>query len=51
MTSGSTHGPDSAQTDTTFGAFTQALFDEAKANDWIIVSMKRDWKHLFICEA
>ena len=35
------YGPDSAQTDSKFGAFTQALHDKAKAKGWIIVRMKR----------
>jgi haloacid dehalogenase-like hydrolase len=41
------NGPGSAQTDTKFGAFTQALYDEAKAKGWVVISMKDDWKRLF----
>jgi hypothetical protein len=41
------YGPDSSQTDTKFGAFTQALYDEAKARGWIVISMKTDWKRIF----
>lgn len=38
------YDPDSPQTDSKFGAFTQALYDEAKAKGWIVISMKADWK-------
>jgi phosphoglycolate phosphatase-like HAD superfamily hydrolase len=41
------YGPSSLQTDTKFGAFTQALYDEAKAKGWIVISMKTDWKRVF----
>ena len=41
------YGPNSAQTDTKFGAFTQALHDQAKAKGWIVISMKADWKRVF----
>ncbi len=44
------YGPDSAQTDTKFGAFTQALYDEANARGWIVISMKADWKRVFTFE-
>ena len=29
------------------GTFTQALYDEAKAKGWIVISMKRDWNRIF----
>jgi len=41
------YGPGSAHADTKFGAFTQALADTAKANGWLVVSMKNDWKRIF----
>ena len=41
------YGPDGAQTDTKFGAFTQALYDKAKAEGWIVISVKHDWKRVF----
>ena len=44
------YGPGSAQTDTKFGAFTQALYDEAKARGWNVISMKDDWKRIFTFE-
>ena len=45
------YGPGTASVDTKFGAFTQALYDEAKAKGWIVVSMKDDWKRLFAFES
>ena len=29
------------------GTFTQDLYDEAKKDGWIVVSMKKDWKRIF----
>lgn len=45
------YGPEVGQVDTKFGAFTQALYDEAKAKGWIVISMKNDWKRLFAFES
>lgn len=33
--------------DTKFGTFSDALMDEAKKNNWHVISMKRDWKRIF----
>ena len=33
--------------DTKVGTFTQALYDEAKKQGWIVISMKNDWKRIF----
>ncbi len=33
--------------DTKVGTFTQALYDEAKKNGWVVISMKKDWKKIF----
>ena len=33
------------------GTFTQALYDEAKAKGWPVISMKRDWKRIFAFES
>ena len=33
--------------DTKVGTFTQALYDEAKKNGWVVISMKNDWKRIF----
>jgi hypothetical protein len=30
--------------------FPQALYDEAKKNGWIVISMKNDWKRIFAFE-
>lgn len=32
------------------GTFTQALYDEAKAKGWPVISMKKDWKRIFAFE-
>jgi phosphoglycolate phosphatase-like HAD superfamily hydrolase len=45
------YGPHSPQSDTKFGAFTQALYDKAKAQGWTVASMKNDWKRIFSFEA
>jgi hypothetical protein len=29
------------------GTFSDALMNEAKKNDWIVLSMKDDWKTIF----
>jgi hypothetical protein len=29
------------------GTFTQDLYDEAKKDGWIVISMKKDWKRIF----
>jgi phosphoserine phosphatase len=41
------YGPAQGLPNTKVGAFTQALFDEAKKNGWTVVSMKNDWKRIF----
>jgi phosphoglycolate phosphatase-like HAD superfamily hydrolase len=41
------YGPATGLPDTKVGTFTQALYDEAKAKGWIVVSMKNDWKRVF----
>lgn len=44
------YGPAEGLPDTKVGAFTQALYDEAKKNGWIVISMKNDWKRIFAFE-
>jgi phosphoserine phosphatase len=44
------YGPAQGFPDTKVGAFTQALYDEAKKQGWIIISMKDDWKRIFSFE-
>ena len=41
------YGPAAGLPDTRVGAFTQALYDEAQKNGWIVISMKRDWRQIF----
>jgi len=41
------YGPAQGLPDTKLGTFTQALYDEAKKNGWIVISMKDDWKQIF----
>jgi hypothetical protein len=41
------YGPAQGLPDTKVGAFTQALYDEAQKNGWIVISMKRDWRQIF----
>ena len=36
--------------DTKVGTFSQALYDEAKAKGWTVISMKNDWKQIFSFE-
>lgn len=44
------YGPALGMADTKVGAFTQALYDEAKKKGWVIISMKNDWKQIFAFE-
>lgn len=44
------YGPAQGLPDTHFGKFTQALYDEAKAKAWTVISMKSDWKQIFAWE-
>ena len=41
------YGPANGLPDSKIGAFSQALFDEAKAREWSVISMKSDWKTIF----
>ena len=41
------YGPALGLPATNVGAFTQALYDEAKSKGWTVISMKNDWKHIF----
>ena len=44
------YGPAQGLPDTKVGTFTQALYDEAKKDGWMIISMKNDWKRIFAFE-
>ena len=41
------YGPASGLPDTKVGRFSQALYNEAKKNNWAVISMKNDWKRIF----
>ena len=41
------YGPAAGLPNSKIGTFTQALYDEAKAKGWIVISMKRDWNRIF----
>jgi phosphoserine phosphatase len=44
------YGPAQGLPDTKVGAFTQALYDEAKNKGWTVISMKDDWNRIFAFE-
>ena len=44
------YGPAQGLPDTKVGTFTQELYDEAKRNGWIVISMKNDWNRIFAFE-
>ena len=41
------YGPAEGLPATKVGTFTQALYDEAMKDGWIVISMKKDWKRIF----
>jgi phosphoglycolate phosphatase-like HAD superfamily hydrolase len=44
------YGPAQGLPNTKVGTFTQALYDEAKKQGWIVISMKNDWNRIFAFE-
>lgn len=44
------YGPAAGLPDTRVGTFTQALYDEAKKDGWVVISVKNDWKRIFAFE-
>jgi phosphoglycolate phosphatase-like HAD superfamily hydrolase len=44
------YGPAQGLPDTKVGNFTQSLYDEAKKQGWVVISMKDDWKKIFAFE-
>jgi len=44
------YGPARGLPDSKVGTFTQALYEEAKKNGWVVISMKDDWKRIFAFE-
>ena len=45
------YGPALGLPDTKVGTFTQALYDEAIKQRWVVISMKNDWKRVFAFES
>jgi phosphoglycolate phosphatase-like HAD superfamily hydrolase len=41
------YGPAEGLPDTRVGTFPQSLYDEAKRQGWVVVSMESDWKRIF----
>ncbi|HEY1654670.1 MAG TPA: hypothetical protein VGF86_06130 [Candidatus Tumulicola sp.] len=41
------YGPAAGLPDSKVGTFSQSLYDEAKADGWVVISMRRDWKQIF----
>ena len=44
------YGPADGLPNSKVGTFTQALYDEAKAKGWTIISIKNDWRRVFAWE-
>ncbi|MBN9690214.1 MAG: haloacid dehalogenase-like hydrolase [Verrucomicrobia bacterium] len=44
------YGPATGLPDTKVGTFTQKLYDKAKKDGWIVISMKNDWNKIFAFE-
>jgi len=44
------YGPAQGLPATRVGTFTQALYDEARKDGWVVISMKSDWKRIFSFE-
>jgi len=44
------YGPALGLPATRVGTFTQALYDQAKREGWVVISMKSDWKRIFTFE-
>jgi hypothetical protein len=41
------YGPAQGLPNSKIGAFTQSLYDKAKASGWHVISMKDDWRRIF----
>lgn len=44
------YGPDQGLLDTTVGAFTQAIYNAARKQDWIVIDVKNDRKKVISFE-
>ena len=42
------YGPARGLPKSKFGTFTAALDDEAKKNGWTVISLKNDWRRIFV---
>jgi len=45
------YGPARGLPDTAVGTFSQAMYDMAVKQGWIVVSMKSDWRKIFAFES
>jgi hypothetical protein len=44
------YSPAQGLPDTSVGTFSQAMYDMAKNQNWVVVNMKNDWKQIFAWE-
>jgi hypothetical protein len=44
------YGPATGLPASKIGTFPQPLYDEAKKKGWTVISMKNDWKQIFVFE-
>ncbi len=44
------YGPAQGLPDTSIGAFSEELYDQAQAEGWVVISIKDDWKRVFSWE-
>ena len=44
------YGPAQGLPESKVGTFTQAVYDEAKKDGWVVISMKNDWRRIFAWE-
>jgi len=44
------YGPAQGLPDTQVGTFSQAMYDMAMKQGWVVISMKNDWKRIFAFE-
>jgi hypothetical protein len=44
------YGPAQGLPDTKIGTLSQAMYDMAKKQGWVVISMKDDWKKIFAFE-
>jgi len=44
------YGPANGLPDTKFGTFPSTLMQEAGERGWVVISMEKDWKRVFVFE-